>query len=72
MSRKKRVKFSKYQTFKHTTESKRKNMVGANPEVLKRKAIEAALNPAYFSSTTESEEIVVQYTLVAGDVKGEE
>jgi hypothetical protein len=47
-------------------------MVGANPEVLKRKAIEAALNPAYFSSTSESGEIVVQYTLVSGNVKGEE
>ena len=47
-------------------------MVGANPEVLKRKAIEAALNPVYVSSTTESEEIIVNYSLVPGNVKGEE
>jgi hypothetical protein len=71
VSQKKRVKFPKYQIFKHTTESKKKNMVGSNPEILKRKAVEAALNPSYFSSSTESGETGVEYTLVPGNAKGE-
>jgi len=66
MSNKKRVKFPKYQVFKHTTESKKKNMVGTNPEVLKRKAFQAALNPTYVSTSTESPEVLFEYTLVPG------
>jgi len=71
MSKKKRVKFSKYQVFKHTTESKKKNMVGTNPEVQKRKAIQSALNPTYISTSTESPELLFQYTLVTGKPNGE-
>jgi hypothetical protein len=29
-------------------------MIGANPEVIKRKEVQAALNPEYFSNTTAS------------------
>jgi len=71
VSQKKRVKFTKYQVFKHTTESKKKNMVGTNPEILKRKAAESALNPTYITTSTEPEETGFQYTLVAGGTKGE-
>jgi UDP-glucose 6-dehydrogenase len=71
VSNKKRVKFSKYQVFKHTTESKKKNMVGSNPEILKRKAITDALNPTYISTSTGSDESVLQYTLVPGKSNGE-
>ncbi|MCX6245954.1 MAG: hypothetical protein NTU98_14765 [Bacteroidetes bacterium] len=52
MKDKKHVKYTKYKKFRHTTESKRKNMVGNNPEVEKRKALVAALNPSYTSSST--------------------
>jgi hypothetical protein len=71
VSYKKRVKFPKYQVFKHTTESKKKNMVGANPEIQKRKDIQAALNPEYFSNSTGSPDSSLQYTLVPGNSKGE-
>ena len=71
MSNKKRVKFPKYQVFRHTTESKKKNMVGSNPEVGKRKAIHAAMNPSYFTTTTESPEIVFNYSLVPGKSSNE-
>jgi len=66
VSKKKRVKFIQYQVFKHTTESKKKNMVSSNPEVLKRKAVRDALNPTYISNSTESTETLLQYTLVPG------
>ncbi len=69
MSNKKRVKFTKYQVFKHTTESKKKNMVGTNPEIMKRKAIQAALNPTYVSTGTESPGIEFQYTFVPPEEK---
>jgi hypothetical protein len=52
MKDKKHIKFAKYKVFKHTTESKRKNMVGSNPEVEKRKNFQSALNPVYTSSST--------------------
>jgi hypothetical protein len=71
VSNKKRVKFPKYQVFKHTTESKKKNMVGSNPEVLKRKEVRAALNPTYISNSTGSAENLFQYTLVPGKSNGE-
>ena len=72
MTKKKRVKFAKYQVFKHTTESKKKNMIGANQEVLKRKEIQAAFNPAYISNNTASPETQIQYTLVPGSSNGEQ
>jgi hypothetical protein len=62
---KKRVKFSKYQVFKHTTERKNRNMVGANPEVQRRKAIVSALNPTYTSTSTDCPETVFSYNIVA-------
>jgi hypothetical protein len=71
VNNKKRVKFPKYQVFKHTTESKKKNMVGSNPEVLKRKEVRAALNPDYISNSTGSAETLFQYTLVPGKSNGE-
>ncbi len=71
MTKKKRVKFTKYQVFKHTTESKKKNMVGANPEILKRKEIYAAFNPTYVSNNTAAPETLIQYTLVPGNSTGE-
>ncbi len=71
MNNKKRVKFPKYQVFKHTTESKKKNMIGANPEVLKRKEIQAVFNPTYVSNNTAATETLIQYTLVSGNSNGE-
>jgi hypothetical protein len=71
VTKKKRVKFPKYQTFKHTTESKKKNMIGANPEILKRKGIQAAFNPVYVSDNTAAPETLIQYTLVPGNLNGE-
>jgi hypothetical protein len=68
---KKRVNFSKYQTFKHTTERKNKNMVGANPEVQKKKALQSALNPKYISSVTGSPETEINYSIVAGKSESE-
>jgi hypothetical protein len=62
---KKRVKFPKYQVFKHTTETKKKNMVGMNPEVNKRRALQSALNPTFVSNTTDSPETFFNYTPVA-------
>lgn len=55
MKNKKKVKFAKYQVFKHTTESKKKNMVGNNPEVQKKKALNAALSPEYKSTSDQGE-----------------
>jgi hypothetical protein len=52
MKDKKHIRYTKYKVFKHTTESKRKNMVGSNPEVEKRKALQVALNPTYISNST--------------------
>ena len=66
MNNKKRIKFPKYQVFKHTTESKKKNMVDSNPEILKRKAVTVALNPTYVSDSTGQSGSVLQYTLVPG------
>jgi hypothetical protein len=71
MSNKKRVKFPKYQVFKHTTESKKKNMIGSNPEIIKRKELQIALNPEYFSNTTASQAFQIQYTLIEGKSKPE-
>jgi hypothetical protein len=71
LSNKKRVKFPKYQVFKHTTESKKKNMVGTNPEIIKRKELQVALNPEYFSNSTASSASQIQYTLIHGDSKQE-
>jgi hypothetical protein len=71
LARKKRVKFTKFQTFKHTTESKKKNMVGANPEVQRRKAIHTALNPTYISNSTNSPEVFFQYTAPVEKPTGE-
>jgi len=62
---KKRVKFTKYQVFKHTTESKKRNMVGTNPEVQKRKGLQAALNPTYTTTTTEKMDIEFSYSVVS-------
>jgi len=42
-------------------------MIGANPEVLKRKEIQAAFNPVYVSDNTSGPEILIQYTLVPGN-----
>jgi hypothetical protein len=69
---KKRVKFPKYQTFKHTTEKKPRNMVGTNPEVQRRKAIVSALNPTYTSTSTDSPETGFSYNIVAGKKEQEE
>ena len=71
VSHKRNIKYPKYQVFKHTTESKNKNMVGANPEVNKRKALQATLNPTYFSNSTVSPATSFQYTLVQGKSTGE-
>lgn len=65
MSNKKRVKFPKYKVFKHTTESKKKNMIGNNPEIVKRKAIQTALNPTYSTNSTESGAVSFSYDLVS-------
>jgi hypothetical protein len=46
-------------------------MVGSNPEVLKIKAIHAALNPTYISNSTGSDETLFQYTLIPGKSSGE-
>jgi hypothetical protein len=46
-------------------------MVGSNPEILKRKAVYAALNPDYISNSTGSAETLFQYTLVPGKSNGE-
>lgn len=69
MSNKKRVKFTKYQVFKHTTESKKKNMIGTNPEIMKRKAFQAALNPTYVATITESPGVEFQYTFIPPEEK---
>jgi hypothetical protein len=71
VSKKKQVKFPKYQTFKHTTESKKKNMVGNNPEVLKRKSVQTLVNPTYTATTTESVPFEFTYTVVPGKGTGE-
>ena len=63
MKDKKHVKYTKYKKFRHSTESKRKNMVGNNPEVERRKAISAALSPTYFSNSTSSAgQVLLTYT----------
>jgi hypothetical protein len=46
-------------------------MVGTNPEILKRKEIQAAFNPTYISNNTATPETLIQYTLVPGNSKGE-
>jgi len=66
MKDKKHVKYTKYKVFKHTTESKRKNMVGSNPEVMKRKGLQAALNPTYTSDSTLSPGQSFSYSPVVG------
>lgn len=69
---KKRIKFSKYKVFKHTTESKRKNMVGNNPEVEKRKGIQAAFNPVYTSDSTIPGQMVYSSPEKGQDISAEE
>lgn len=39
-------------------------MVGNNPEVQKRKAIQSALKPSYASDSTESPQVSFEYTFV--------
>jgi len=46
-------------------------MIGANPEILKRKGIQAAFNPVYVSDNTAAPETLIQYTLVPGNLNGE-
>jgi hypothetical protein len=45
-------------------------MIGANQEVLKRKEIQAAFNPAYISNNTAAPETQILYTLVPASSKG--
>jgi hypothetical protein len=62
MKDKKHIKYTKYKVFRHTTESKRKNMVGSNPEVEKRKGLRSALSPEYTSNSTSSPGVFFSYT----------
>jgi hypothetical protein len=46
-------------------------MIGTNPEIIKRKEVQIAPNPEYFSNTTASQAFQIQYTLIKGDSKQE-